>query len=205
MWDRYKIMLKVVWIRHGQTPGNQKKRYIGITDEPLCEEGMKRLRALRDRGEYPEVTHLFVSPLLRCRQTAELLYEGCTYQIVSQMRECDFGLFENQNYKELEGNPLYQNWVDSNGTLPFPKGENPSEFQQRCVDSFQQIMGELELIDENREITVGFVVHGGTIMSVMERLCTEKRDYFAWQVQNGEGFICNYTGGKLELCHHIIY
>ena len=32
--------MKVILIRHGATMGNQEKRYIGITDEALCDTGI---------------------------------------------------------------------------------------------------------------------------------------------------------------------
>lgn len=35
-------MIKIAMIRHGKTYGNTLGRYIGVTDEPLCEEGKKR-------------------------------------------------------------------------------------------------------------------------------------------------------------------
>ena len=31
--------MTIYLIRHGETFGNQKKRYIGTTDEPLCHSG----------------------------------------------------------------------------------------------------------------------------------------------------------------------
>ena len=35
--------MRVVLIRHSKTAGNLKGRYIGTTDEPLCEEGIRLL------------------------------------------------------------------------------------------------------------------------------------------------------------------
>ena len=35
--------MKVILIRHGATLGNQEKRYIGITDEALCDAGIEKL------------------------------------------------------------------------------------------------------------------------------------------------------------------
>ena len=32
--------MEIVLIRHGATAGNIEKRYIGTTDEPLCDTGM---------------------------------------------------------------------------------------------------------------------------------------------------------------------
>ena len=44
-------MIKIAMIRHGKTYGNTLGRYIGVTDEPLCEEGKKELEQLKVEGE----------------------------------------------------------------------------------------------------------------------------------------------------------
>ena len=112
-------MLELMLIRHGMTAGNRLSRYIGRgTDEPLSEERKQRLSAYS--GKLPQL--VFVSPMLRCRQTAEILFPGCTLHVVEELAECDFGEFENKNYQELDGNEAYQKWIDSNGMLPFPGG-----------------------------------------------------------------------------------
>ena len=35
--------MKIVLIRHGATAGNIEKRYIGTTDEPLCDTGTAQI------------------------------------------------------------------------------------------------------------------------------------------------------------------
>ena len=45
--------MRVVLIRHSKTAGNLKGRYIGTTDEPLCEEGREALQAIFEAGLYP--------------------------------------------------------------------------------------------------------------------------------------------------------
>lgn len=109
-------MLKMLLIRHSQTEGNAKNRYIGTTDEPLNEAGIQLVSGVF----YPEVETVFVSPLRRCVQTAEIIYPKHPLYPIEELSECDFGEFENKNYLELSDNPRYQEWVDSNGTLPFP-------------------------------------------------------------------------------------
>lgn len=64
-------MIELLFIRHGATAGNLRRCYIGRTDEPLCEAGIAQVKALQKRGL--SVDRLFVSPMLRTRQTAELL------------------------------------------------------------------------------------------------------------------------------------
>ena len=110
-------MLKIYLIRHGKTQGNLSGKYIGArTDEPLCQEGIRELEG----KNYPKAELLFVSPMKRCRQTGEILYPGLAQKECPLLKECDFGDFENKNYKELSGNPDYQAWIDSGGALPFP-------------------------------------------------------------------------------------
>ena len=149
-------MIKLWLIRHGKTEGNKLSRYIGTTDEPLCQEGTEFLHKM----DYPKVQAVYVSPLKRCVQTAEILFPGEPVHIIEELAECDFGEFENKNYKELEGNPHYQEWIDSNGTLPFPGGES-------------------------RE---GFVIHGGTIMNIMEEYADIQKPFYEWHVRNGGGY-----------------
>ena len=65
-------MIDIFFIRHGATEGNLRRRYIGRTDEPLCEAGIAQVKALQKRGI--SVDRLFVSPMLRTRQTADILF-----------------------------------------------------------------------------------------------------------------------------------
>lgn len=177
--------MKMILIRHGKTYGNLLKRYIGTTDEPLCEEGIQEL--LDKKNEYNiKPDYLFVSPLIRCRQTADILFPGFSQIVIPDLRECNFGDFENQNYKELSGNEDYQKWIDSNGTLPFPNGESQISFKNRCISAYETLMKEYQFQDSD---TVVFVVHGGTIMSIMEYLNEDPtRSYYDFQIKNGESF-----------------
>ena len=91
-------MIKIWLIRHGMTEGNRHQRYIGVTDEPLCPEGIERLKNIT----YPKPQAIFVSPLRRCQETAEILFPEQKVRIIDQLAECDFGAFENKNYKESQ-------------------------------------------------------------------------------------------------------
>ena len=55
-------MLKIYLIRHGQTPGNKLKRYIGTTDEQLSQEGREFLEKL----SYPMPESRFFIPVPGC-------------------------------------------------------------------------------------------------------------------------------------------
>lgn len=176
-------MMRLYLIRHGMTFGNTLGRYIGTTDEPLTEDG----RAALEQLSYPGTELLFASPLLRCRETAEILFPEMEPEIVKGFAECDFGAFENKNYKELDGNGDYQRWIDSNGTLPFPGGESPEAFRKRCVEAFDAVM---DICRKKKAGSAACVVHGGTIMSILAEYAVPGEEFYHWQVRNGEGYVC---------------
>ena len=201
-------MAELILIRHGKTAGNLLGRYIGSrTDEPLCDEGREGLAG----KQLPEVERLYVSPMKRCVETAEILWPGFDrkkMQKVTDLRECDFGDFENKNYKELSGNGDYQAWIDSNGTLPFPNGESMDAFKSRCLEAFARIVEEVsgaeqEWIASGKTgiFRAGIVVHGVTIMSILEQYGYPKAAYFDYQVKNGCGYrLTPVEGTRLWNC-----
>lgn len=184
-------MIKIAMIRHGKTYGNTLGRYIGVTDEPLCEEGKKEL----EQRTMDTVELLFVSPLKRCLETADVLYPYAKQVKIPEFAECNFGEFENKNYQELSQSKAYQAWIDSNGTLPFPNGESQESFRKRSTTGFKRCIEQC-LKEEINE--AAFVVHGGTIMSVLSSLATKEKDYFCWQVKNAEGFLVEVTKEEWE-------
>lgn len=48
-----------------------------------------------------------------CADSRNSFSPGKPVHIIEELAECDFGEFENKNYKELEGNAKYQAWIDS--------------------------------------------------------------------------------------------
>ena len=186
--------MRVVFLRHGLTAGNLEKRYIGTTDEPLCSEGIAQLK----NQAYPVCEVLISSPMKRCIQTAELIYPAQDIEVCDTLRECSFGDFEGKNYIELSTDADYQRWIDSGGSLPFPKGEAPEDFRKRCANAFERIVKEYAVAD-----SIAFVVHGGTIMSILEKYAVPRRDYFDFQCENGHGYCCQWNGSELVITEKI--
>ncbi|MCM1024238.1 MAG: histidine phosphatase family protein [Prevotella sp.] len=186
--------MKIIFIRHGKTNGNLEKRYIGRTDETLCGEGIDELI----KHKYPDCEVVFSSAMRRCTQTAEIIYPNKKNIEIDSFRECDFGDFEGKNYQELSGNSYYEKWVDSGGKMTFPNGENPDEFRKRCVSAFEKNTAEFE-----KYTVISLIVHGGTIMSILEKYAVPKKDYYDYQIKNGDGFITEFDGEKIIILEKI--
>lgn len=175
--------MQIYLIRHGSTPGNLEHRYVGTTDEGLTAEAVQKLA--QDKDLYPHPERLFASPMKRCLETAKLLFPEKKPEILDGLKECAFGEFEYKNYMELQDDLRYQTWIDSGGELPFPGGESRTQFASRCCSAFEQGCAASQ---RSGCRSAAFVVHGGTIMAVMERFAEPKKSYFEWQVKNGCGF-----------------
>lgn len=175
-------MVEMIFLRHGKTKGNLEGRYIGTTDEDLCEIGREQIE---NKDYHFPVECVFSSPLKRCIQTAKIIYPENLPIIIGDFRETDFGLFENKNYEELNGRKDYQEWIDSNGELPFPNGEGRDDIKRRVEAGFHQMM---KICEEKKVTRAACVIHGGIMMSLMDEYAIPKREYFEWQVKNGCGF-----------------
>lgn len=182
--------IDLLLLRHGATIGNQEQRYIGRTDEHLSELGIQQMRQqriklceLNRQQDFTQPEILFVSPMLRCRESASILWGEREQIEIEEWREMDFGRYEGKNYLDLQSDSYYQNWIDSNGTLPFPGGESQSEFIQRCFRGFIRMQ---RILREQMKYQAAAVVHGGTIMALMSLITGGS--YYDYQVKNAGGY-----------------
>lgn len=184
--------MRILFIRHGKTLGNLEKRYIGNTDETLCDIGKVELL----KKSYPKAEACILSPMRRCIETARCIYGDISLAVYYNLRECNFGDFENKNYDELCDNPDYIKWLESVGKLPFPNGEDHENFKNRCVEAFLEAVS-----DYARCESICFVVHGGTIMAILERFADG--DFYDYQLENGCGYVTEFENGKITIIDRI--
>lgn len=182
------MKMKLTLIRHGQTQGNIDRRFSGCrTDEPLTAAGKAALCAVegdgRDGGP-GENSRIFVSPMLRTRQTAEILFPGREKTVIEDLKEIDLGILEPHNHEELDGDPDYQAWIDSGGLAQIPGGESLVSFAERAMKGLAEAVKEAA---SSASDEIYAVVHGGTIMAIMSGLTGE--DYYGFMSENG----CGYT------------
>ncbi len=198
--------MEIIFIRHGKTAGNEKKVYLGLTDESLSEKGKEIIRNNVARNIYPDCEFVYTSPLKRCIESKNIIYPHKKHMIIEDLKECDFGEYEYLTYEDLKDFPQYQNWIDSNGMAAFPKGESGSDFRKRSVNGFTQVLIHAQ---KNKYNKIAVVCHGGTIMSVLEKFEESQKNFYDWQIKNGEGFLTELkpkqnNGFKLKAISKII-
>ena len=181
--------MRITLIRHGKTIGNLERRYIGATNVPLCPEGAAEAeRARKDET----LTEVFVSPLLRARETARILFPNAKQRVVEDLREMDFGDFEGRTADEMADDPAYRAWVDGNCRGACPNGESTDSFRARVEAAFSETLRSLDS-------DALFVVHGGVIMAVMAAFAEPKREFYDWGAENLGGFTAEVSpDGRLH-------
>lgn len=187
-------MLTISLSRHGLTPGNLRRAYVGSTDQPLCPQGREELGALA--GEYPPVERIYTSPLVRCVETAALLYPGQPLHPVEDLRERHFGRFENLSHSEIIALPGYRDWGMTAEGMIFPNGEELESFTARCTAAFWQVVGKAEAEGITR---AAVVTHGGVIMALMEEFCRPSKPFYQWQLPNGGGYLLDCLADSRQL------
>lgn len=180
----YKIHL----IRHGETEGNLKGQYIGVTDLPVTTNGIIELEELRENGIYPSVETVYSSPMLRCRQTVQTIYPDAEPIIIDELQECDFGDFEGKTAAEIENTEEYKLWIS--GKAAPPNGEDTMEFAKRISFGINRVVRSMM---ERREYEASVVMHGGAIMMLFAACAIPRKQLFEWTVGNGRGYTVTIT------------
>lgn len=131
-------------IRHGKTLGCEEKRYIGITDLPLSNEGINQARFLKEYFASINIEKMYLSPLIRCVQTSDIISEDRDIKkiIVNDLKEVHMGNWEGKTFTYIkEKYPvLYEKRGKHIDMFKPPGGESFYELQNRVMPAFENIL-----------------------------------------------------------------
>lgn len=144
--------------RHGQTNWNALKKVMGKCDEPLNEKGIEQANITKNSLANVNIDFIICSPLLRARQTAQIINGILNTKIIYDERisERDFGEFEGMETKDFD---FYGYW-DYYKNEKYEKAENIQDFFQRIYVFLDDITQKYE------NINILLVTHGGVSIPV---------------------------------------
>lgn len=183
--------MKLLLIRHGLTRLGEEKRYQGALDTGLSEKGRAELKAAE-----PATARVYVSPMLRARETAAILFPAARQIVVPDLREMDFGAFEGRGWWEMEDDAAYRAWVDGECTGRCPGGEDRAAYTAR-------VCAALETLLQRGEDPLAIVAHGGTQMAALERWGEPRREYWQGQRPCGCGWELDWDGQRLFVLREV--
>lgn len=175
--------LVITCIRHGLTEGNERKAYIGWTDQTLAEQGKAEL--MNRREYYPPSPDLIVgSDLRRCRETAAILYPNIPYIPMKEWRELHFGNWEGKTHDELQERSAYQAWLNEPLHVPTENGEGFIGFSERVWKAWDLSIAEL-FAGNGKQLVI--ISHGGVLKLLASAFSAEKKQFWDWHFSPGEG------------------
>lgn len=153
--------MNLIFLRHGQTDWNRDNLLQGRSDVPLNENGISgAIAAARIISNHP-VDAVFCSPLLRARQTAELVCPKMPATLDARLSEWNFGV--------LEGTSVADN--DTYRQMWFPKAKRVPEAEtfEAVVERVSDFYREISL--QYSDSTVLVIAHGGISAALRVVLC----------------------------------
>ncbi len=155
--------MKIYLIRHGQTTGDVEDRYGGAYDDELTDKGRTQAHELANKLTDSNIQILFCSPMIRTKQTAEILKSklDCEIKIVEDLKERNkngilTGMTKDEattKYPELvEELKNYRNTIQG--------AESQYDFVERIKNVFA------EVTSNTNYSAIGIVTHGGPIWAI---------------------------------------
>ena len=148
--------------RHGQTTWNAGRRFQGATDVGLSDHGRAQAAALGRALARQRVSAVYVSPMRRAIETAEIAVgaTGVSVVPVDGLRELSLGEWEGCTVDEIrsrDGDP-YLAWIRSPHDCPPPGGEPLDVVAARVQAAIDDIVRA-----HGQDDDVLVVAHGGVI------------------------------------------
>jgi len=134
-------MFEALLIRHGQTDFNVAQRVIGRQPVPLNELGMRQARELSECLKGVELNGVISSPVLRAKQTAEVILDGhpeLELVLDEGFSEIDYGEWVNLTISEIVTRypDVWPNYHSDPKVVKIPGGESLIAARDRTLKSF---------------------------------------------------------------------
>jgi probable phosphomutase (TIGR03848 family) len=161
----------VLMVRHGRSTANSSGLLAGWTPGiELDEAGQQQASALAERTAGVRLDRVVVSPLERCRQTAQPVLDrhGLTGVVEPRLGEARYGDWTNRPLKDLARTRLWRVVQDhpSAAVFPGPDGESMAALQARAVAAVRD--HDREVQDAAGDAGVWMAVsHGDVIKAVL--------------------------------------
>ena len=153
-------MLRLYFMRHGETVWNTERRYQGMTDIELSEEGLRQAECAAKRFKNIKIDKIYASPLKRAMKTAEKIAEEKGLEIISEddFREIHFGEWEGKTVPELteKYGESYTNFIREPHQYGFPGEGSVENVINRIKPGIDRLIAE-----EKGNVLI--VSHGGII------------------------------------------
>ena len=194
-------MLRIYFVRHGETVWNTLKIFQGRSNSPLTELGIEQAKKLSKYLEGIDFKKVYSSPQERALQTTKLLLGNKNMPIIpiEEFQEINMGKVEGIPREEFEKNyPIeYHNFW--NNAVDY----DPSAYHG---ESYDEILKRVEiglnkLITENVDGNILVISHGVTLKALFNIINEKGIDEFSKQPvpENTSTTIVEFDSNKFKI------
>ena len=159
--------MRLILIRHGETPWNHEGRFQGQVTVDLNAKGVFQATGLAGALGHLLPEAIFSSPLPRALSTAAIIAEPTSTAVITLegLKEINLGDLEGITAADMEERYplLYEEWNAHAHTVTFPGGESLLQLQERAWGAAQN------LIDTYAGKVVFAVTHNFAIRTILCR------------------------------------
>ncbi|NET30588.1 MAG: histidine phosphatase family protein [Cyanothece sp. SIO1E1] len=182
---------RILLVRHGETEWNRQQKFQGQIDVPLNETGRAQGQQAAEFLKSVPLDQAFTSPLLRPKETAELILKShptISLQLIDELQEISHGEWEGKLEAEIE--QAYpgdlQRWQQAPETVQMPAGENLQQVWERAIAAWQIIIDSAARLKP--ESTVLVVAHDAINKAILCHVAGLGPEHF-WTFKQGNGAV----------------
>lgn len=174
--------MRLYILRHGLTQWNALRKVQGCVDIPLAQEGITLARNVGEKLKDVPFDICFTSPLIRARQTAELVLgdRADKIPIISDKRiqEINFGIMEGTQFKDKDGNVVSREmeiFFTEPQKFPRPEnGENIQDILKRTREFWEEKIHDSSLQDKN----ILIASHGCAVRALLQNVYHDPENFW---------------------------
>lgn len=175
-------IMKIYFMRHGETDWNRMEKIQGRIDNPLNTYGQKQAAQAKEVLKDVTFTHVYASTLSRAIETATIVTADQALQIMQDARllERDFGVLEGQAHE------AYYTYEET-GEMP-ESVETKASIYERVNDFFTEMVKQHQMDD-----VILVSAHAHTIRTLVEKTFPDNFS-FSTRLYNCQAVQMNYDG-----------
>lgn len=192
-------MASIIFLRHGQAQNNTERVLAGRTPGvPLTENGIEQAKKAAEFIEKMNVSKIYSSPIDRAKQTAEIVANHNSIDIINDERliELDMGKFTGMKYDDIfstHGN-VFLKFYSGDLELAHNGVETFAEVKKRVLEIVEHVVGK------HKDQNILLVTHMDPIKAILSTVMDLKpQSLFELIVANASLTVFNEYQGNLSL------
>ena len=198
--------MRIIVVRHPETEANIRKLIYGRTESPYTEQGLLSIQWVLSRLKGRKIDGIYTSPLQRTAVLAAEIasQQGCEMTIIEDLREMDFGVFENMTRMQAEErySDYFKAYMADYANYRIPKGESFSDVSQRLSRFIKPLLsgkGTMVLVTHGMVMKAAIALLLGMTSEAVWHFRTEPATILEVDYREGYGVLVELTSPMDEL------